>query len=57
MADDIYKIELPEHFKNLPALGDIQESRIVGYIIISNGEEITIIADEEEYLSWQNELQ
>ena len=57
VADDIYEIDLPEHLENLPALRDIAESGIIGYIIISNGEEITIIADEEEYLSWQNELQ
>ena len=57
VADDIYEIELPDHLESLPALGDIEESGIIGYIIIANGEEITIIADEEEYLSWQNELQ
>ena len=56
VADDIYEIELPETLENLPALGDIEESGIIGYIIIANGEEITIIADEEAYLTWQHEL-
>ena len=56
MADDIYEIELPETLENLPALGDIEESGIIGYIIIANGEEITIVADEEAYLTWQHEL-
>ena len=56
VADDIYEIELPETLENLPALGDIEESGIIGYIIIANGEEITIVADEEAYLTWQHEL-
>ena len=56
VTDDIYEIELPEHLENLPALGDIDESGIIGYIIIANGEEVTIITDEEAYLSWRNEL-
>ena len=53
VADDVYEIELPEHLENLPALGDIEESGIIGYIIIANGEEITIITDEEAYLTWK----
>ena len=53
VADDIYEIELPETLENLPALG---ESGIIGYIIIANGEEITIVADEEANLTWQHEL-
>ena len=56
MADDIYEIELPETLENLPALEEIEESGIIEYIIIANGEEITIVADEEEYLTWQHEL-
>ena len=56
VADDIYDIDLPETLENLPALGDIEESGIIGYIIIANGEEITIITDEEEYLAWSYEL-
>ena len=56
MADDIYEIELPEHLENLPALGDIEETGIIGYIIIANGEEITIITDEEAYMNWIYEL-
>ena len=56
VADDIYEIELPETLENLPALGDIEESGIIEYIIIANGEEITIVVDEEEYLTWQHEL-
>ena len=53
VADDIYEIELPDNLTNLPQLGDIEESGIIGYIIIANGEEITIIADEEAYLTWK----
>ena len=56
VADDIYEIELPEHLENLPALGDIEETGIIGYIIIANGEEITIITDEEAYMNWIYEL-
>ena len=56
VADDIYEIELPDNLANLPQLGDIEESGIIGYIIIANGEEITIIADEEAYLTWKYEL-
>ena len=56
VADDIYELELPELLENLPALGDIEDSSIIGYIIIANGEEITIITDEEAYLSWKDEL-
>ena len=56
VADNIYEIELPETLENLPALGDIEESGIIEYIIIANGEEITIVADEEAYLTWQHEL-
>ena len=56
IADDIYEINLPETLENLPQLGDIEDSEILGYIIIANGEEITIITNEKEYLSWRYEL-
>ena len=52
IADDIYEISLPEHLDQLPQLGEIPEEGIIGYIIIANGEEITIIADEEAYIAW-----
>ena len=52
VADDIYEINLPEHLDQLPQLGEIPEEGIISYIIIANGEEITIIADEEAYLTW-----
>ena len=52
VADEITEIDLPSELSDLPALGDIEESGIIGYIIISNGEEITIIANEEEYLAY-----
>ena len=51
VADDIYEIQLPAHLDQLPQLGDTQVEGIIGYIIIANGDEITIIADEEAY--WQ----
>ena len=56
ISDDIYEINLPDTLENLPQLGDIEDTSILGYIIIANGEEITIITNEEEYLSWQYEL-
>lgn len=56
VSDDIYEIELPENLANLPQLGDIEDTGIIGYIIIANGEEITLITDEEAYLSWSYEL-
>ena len=52
IADDIYEISLPEHLDQLLQLGEIPEEGIIGYIIIANGEEITIIADEEAYIAW-----
>ena len=52
IAEDIYEIDLPDHLDQLPQLGEITEEGIIGYIIIANGEEITIIADEEAYLTW-----
>ena len=53
VADDIYEINLPDHLDQLPQLGEILEEGITGYIIIADGEEITIIADEEAYMTWQ----
>ena len=53
VADDIYEIELPEHLEQLPQLGEIPEEGIIGYIIIANGEQITIIVDEEAYMTWK----
>ena len=57
VSDDIYEINLPETLESLPQLGDIEDTSILGYIIIANGEEITIIMNEEEYMSWYYELQ
>ena len=54
IAKDIFEIDLPEHLSSLPQLGDIEETGIIGYIIIANGEEITIITDEEAFISWKN---
>ena len=53
IAEDIYEIELPEELSDLPQLGDNPETGIIGYIIICNGEEITIIVDEEAYMAWK----
>ena len=53
VAEDIYEIVLPDDLEQLPQLGEIPEEGIIGYIIIANGEEITIIADEEAYMAWQ----
>ena len=53
VVDDIYKIELPEHLDQLPQLGEFPEEGIIGYTIIANGEEITIIVDEEAYMMWK----
>ena len=56
IADDIYELSLPDLLESLPQLGEIEEEGVIGYILIANGEEITIIADEEAYLSWKYEL-
>ena len=56
ISDDIEEINLPEHLADLPELGDIEETGIIGYILIANREEITIITNQEEYLSWLYEL-
>ena len=53
VAEDIFEIDLPDQLSSLPQLGDMEESGIIGYIIIANGEEITIITDEEAYITWQ----
>ena len=56
ISDDIQEIILPDHLSDLPELGDIEETGIIGYIIIANGQELTIITNEEEYLTWFYEL-
>ena len=56
ILDDIEEINLPDHLSDLPQLGDIEDTGIIGYIIIANGEELTIITNEEEYLTWFYEL-
>ena len=53
IAEDIFEIDLPEDLSSLPQLGDIEETGIIGYIIIANGEEITIITDEEAFIAWK----
>ena len=54
IAEDIIELVLP--LENLPELGDRgHEDGIIGYILISNGHEITIINNEEEYYTWLNE--
>ena len=53
VADDIYEINLPDRLDQLPQLGEIPEEGIIGYIIIADGEEITIITDEEAYITWK----
>ena len=50
ISEDILEIQLP--LDNLPELGDIPEQGICAYILISNGEEITLITDIEEYNQW-----
>ena len=56
ISDGIEEIVLPEHLADLPQLGDIEDTRIIGYIIRASGEELTIITNEEEYLSWYYQL-
>ena len=56
ISDSIEEIVLPEHLADLPQLGDIEDTGIIGYIIIASGEELTIITNEEEYLSWYYQL-
>ena len=54
IAEDIFEIVLP--LENLPELGDRgHEDGIIAYILISNGEEITIITNEEEYYEYLND--
>ena len=53
VADDIFEIDLPEELSDLPELGDIEELGIIGYILIANREELTIITNKEEYLVWK----
>ena len=53
VAEDIFEIDLPEDLSSLPQLGDVEETDIIGYIIIVNGEEITIITDEQAFITWK----
>ena len=55
VAEEVTEIELPSHLQDLPQLGDIEETGIIGYVIIANGEEITIIANEQEYLAYMQQ--
>ena len=50
VSDDVYEIELP--LPNFPELGNLAQDEIIAYILISNGEEITIINNTEEYETW-----
>ena len=50
ISDKIFTIQLP--IDNLPQLGDIPEEGIFRYILIANGEEITVITSQEEYKQW-----
>ena len=50
ISDNVYEINLP--LDNLPELGDIPEQGVIAYILIANGEEITIINNHEEYEQW-----
>ena len=52
VAKDITEITLPSESADLPELGDNPESGIIGYILILNGEEITIITNKQEYLAY-----
>ena len=54
ISDDIHEINLPENLADLPQLSDIENSKIIDYILIANGEELTIITNEEAYLSRNN---
>ena len=56
ISDCIEEIVLPEHLADLPQLGDTEETGIIGFIIIASGEELTIITNEEEYLSCYYQL-
>ena len=53
ISEEIFTIQLP--FADLPELGDNPEEGILGYILISNGQEITIITSPQEYEQWQNQ--
>ena len=55
VSEEVTEIELPSHLEDLPQLGDIEETGVIGYIIIANGEEITIIANEQEYLAYMQQ--
>ena len=54
---DVTKIQFPIEFENLPQLGDNPETGIIAYLLISNGEEITVIANEQEYILYQEQQQ
>ena len=57
MSVDVTEIEFPSDFDSLPQLGDNPETGIIAYLLISNGEEITIIANEQEYELFQQQQQ
>ena len=55
ISDEITEIALPTELENLPELSDNPETGIIGYSLIFNGEEITIITNEEEYLEYMQQ--
>ena len=54
---DVTEIEFPSDFDSLPQLGDNPETGILAYLLISNGEEITIIVNEQEFMLYQQQQQ
>ena len=54
---DVTEIEFPSDFDSLLQLGDNPETGIVAYLLISNGEEITIIVNEQEFMLYQQQQQ
>ena len=57
MSVDVTEIEFPSDFDSLPQLGDNPETGILAYLLISNGEEITIIVNEQEFMLYQQQQQ
>ena len=54
---DVTEIDFSGEFDSLPQLGDNPETGIIAYLLISNGEEITIIVNEQEFLLYQQQQQ
>ena len=54
VPSQITEIDLPDTIANLPQLGDFNpnNSNLLGYLIVTEGEDIYIFTNDEAYQDW-----